>query len=195
MSRPPSRQRGATLMIALIMLAVILLLGIASASLLMLDERAARNHRAHEQARMAAQAALDDACEEIRRGIRTGVAHAFPAKNGCHSDSERLALCLGSAQATGWKFTQLTGAEEGSAIYGQFTGNQPPNPGDEIPAPRYLIELVAGTPPATILYRLSAIGFGRDGAQVLLQSIVLRRIDAAGRAQCVPIGWRALAAA
>lgn len=193
MNRPLSRQRGATLMIALIMLTVILLLGIASASLLMLDERAARNHRAHEQARMAAQAALDDACEELRSSTRLAAAQAFPAKNGCHTDSERLGLCLGSAEKTGWKFEQLAGAQEGSAHYGQFTGSRPPNPDNGIQAPRYLIELISektGSPSST--YRLSAIGFGRDGAQALLQSIVLRRTDTAGQARCIPIGWRAL---
>ncbi|MBB5391484.1 MULTISPECIES: PilX N-terminal domain-containing pilus assembly protein [unclassified Herbaspirillum] len=198
MNFPPSRQHGATLMIALIMLAVILLLGIASASLLMLDERAARNHRAHEQARIAAQAALDDACEEIRRGIRIDAAHAFPAEHGCHTDRERLGLCLGSAHVAGWQSAQLTGAAAGSASYGQFTGNLPPNLGDGLPAPRYLIELVAGADdtiapsPSPLTYRLSAIGFGRDGAQALLQGVVQRRTDAAGKAQCMPLGWRAL---
>lgn len=144
MNRLPFLQRGATLMIALIMLTVILLLGVASASLLMLDERAARNHRAHEQARMAAQAALDDACEQIR--------------NNTHTVAD-----------------------------GQPTASPPPDVGDATPPPHYRIERIAAG-----LYRLSATGFGRDGAQVLLQSIVQRRTDTAGQAQCLAIGWRTL---
>ncbi|WP_343583042.1 PilX N-terminal domain-containing pilus assembly protein [Herbaspirillum sp.] len=144
MNHPPSRQRGATLMIALIMLTVILLLGVASASLLMLDERAARNHRFHEQARMAAQAALDDACEQIR--------------NNTHIVADGLS-----------------------------TASLPPDVSGATLPPHYRIERIAAS-----LYRISATGFGRDGAQVPLQSIVQRRTDADGLAQCLAIGWRTL---
>jgi type IV pilus assembly protein PilX len=201
----PARQRGATLMIALVMLAVILLLGTASASLLVLDEHAARSHRAHAQALLAAQAALDDACEEIRRGARVLPA-AFPRDIGCHADAEGRILCLGEAEHAAWKPAQLSGAAPGAAGYGEWTGRRAPALEGGPPAPRYLIELLAASKAKTTettkaadgdaeagrLYRISALGFGAGGAQAALQSIVRQRADAAGRMQCHTLGWRAL---
>ncbi|EJN10043.1 PilX N-terminal domain-containing pilus assembly protein [Herbaspirillum sp. YR522] len=60
-----SRQRGATLIITLTLVIVILLLGASSARLRMLEEHAARNHQGLDQARLAAQAALDDALVDL----------------------------------------------------------------------------------------------------------------------------------
>ncbi|KAF1044101.1 MAG: hypothetical protein GAK35_01889 [Herbaspirillum frisingense] len=190
----PARQRGATLMIALIMLTAILLLGTASASLLILDEHTARNHRVHVQATLAAQAALDDACEEIRRADRIDAA-AFPSTPQCRSDVEGRGLCLGSPERAGWKPEQLSGAEPGSAAYGEFTGRRFPSDGD-LAAPRYLIEWLAsdkpGRPEPAALYRISAIGFGRGGARAGLQAIAQGRSDEAGRTQCIIRAWRPL---
>lgn len=188
----PRAQRGATLMIALIMLAVILLLGTASASLLVLDEHAARNHRAHAQALLAAQAALDDACEEVRRATRVSAA-AFPAA-GCRADNEGLGLCRAKAEAASWTPQQLSGAQPGAAVHGQFTGRRMPAV-DDVAPPRYVIELLAGGNRETgALYRISAIGSGRGGAQAGLQGIVRRRTqdDGESQAQCRWLAWRRL---
>ena len=65
MMRPPSQQ-GATLIITLTILVVILLLGASSVSLRSLEEHAARNHHGLIQAQLAAQAALDDALVDLR---------------------------------------------------------------------------------------------------------------------------------
>ncbi|WP_237772439.1 pilus assembly PilX family protein [Herbaspirillum robiniae] len=187
MRMAPLRQRGATLVISLVMLAVILLLGTAAASLLVLDERAARNHRAHQQARLAAQAALDDACEEIRLGARIDDA-AFPREEGCRTDAEGRGLCTGKPTHAGWRAAQLAGAEPGSAAYGDFTGARPP--GNGAAAPRYLIERVPGG--RETLYRASAIGFGPNAAVARMQGVAVRRGDEAGSARCVWLSWRAL---
>ena len=63
--KSPSRQRGATLIITLTLVIVILLLGASSVRLRMLEEHAARNHQGMDQARLAAQAALDDALVDL----------------------------------------------------------------------------------------------------------------------------------
>ncbi|MCA1324868.1 PilX N-terminal domain-containing pilus assembly protein [Herbaspirillum sp. alder98] len=62
----PASQQGATLIITLTILVVILLLGASSVRLRSLEEHAARNHQGLLQARLAAQAALDDALVDLR---------------------------------------------------------------------------------------------------------------------------------
>jgi Tfp pilus assembly protein PilX len=63
--KPSRSQRGATLIITLTILVVILLLGTSSVRLRSLEEHAARNHQGLIQARLAAQAALDDALVDL----------------------------------------------------------------------------------------------------------------------------------
>nr|WP_198982919.1 pilus assembly protein [Herbaspirillum sp. ASV7] len=177
MSAPLLRQRGATLIIALSLLSVILLLGAASTSLLMLDEHAARNHREHVQAHLAAQAALADACEDLMR-VRRITPERFDARTGCLQQAESRGLCLGQPTHSGWQpqqLQQLHGPQAMTAAYGEFTGRRFGH-GAGIPAPRYLIErLLPGKKAAassSALYRLLGIGYGRGEAMVALQAVV-----------------------
>lgn len=174
MSAPLLRQRGATLIIALSLLSVILLLGAASTSLLMLDEHAARNHREHAQAHMAAQAALADACEDLMR-VRRITLERFDARTGCLQQAKSRGLCLGKPAHSGWQPQQLHGPQAMTATYGEFTGRHFGHAAD-IPAPRYLIErLLPGKKAAassSALYRLLGIGYGRGEAMVALQAVV-----------------------
>jgi len=193
----PTRQRGATLMIALTLLSLILLLGAAATSLLLLSEHAARNHAEHAQAHLAAQAALDDACLDLRQG-RTPSKDAAAPETGCRHDPAGAGWCLGRAHRSAWQSAQLHGAQAISAQYGQFTGRRfPALPG--VNPPRYLIEQLADSAAATdttdtttALYRLNAIGYGRDGAQVALQALVRYPDPYAAPASCRTLAWRTL---
>lgn len=168
------RQGGATLMIALILLSVILLLGAASTALLLLEEHAARNHREYAQAHLAAQAALDDACEDLmqRRRIRPA---QFDGTSGCLAGNDTRGLCLGRAHSSAWQPQQLTPAAHWMAPYGHYTGRRTSSSA-AIPSPRYLIERLQPSGPragaALVLYRLVAIGYGRGDATVALQAVV-----------------------
>lgn len=192
-----TRQRGATLMIALTLLSLILLLGAAATSLLLLSEHAARNHAEHAQAHLAAQAALDDACLDLRQGRAPSEDAAAP-EAGCRHDPAGAGWCLGRAHRSDWQSAQLHGAQAISAQYGQFTGRRfPALPG--VNPPRYLIEQLADSAAATdttdtttALYRLNAIGYGRDGAQVALQALVRYPDPHAAPASCRTLAWRTL---
>lgn len=204
MKRPPChpRQRGATLMITLMLLSVILLLGAATTSLLLLEERGARNHRERAQARLAAQAALEDACDDLRyhRQIDPG---QFTARRACRSDAAGAGLCVGQHDRAGWEPAQLHGPDALSATYGQFTGRRyRALPG--VATPRYLIERLApksdkspsklpDDEEAPTLYRLSAVGYGRQGAIVALQALVqLPARPGSVPASCPLRAWRPL---
>lgn len=196
--KPLVHQRGATLMIALMLLSVILLLGAATTSLLLLDERAERNHREHVQAHLAAQAALEDACEDILRHRRIEP-EQFNSTLGCRTDAAGAGLCLGRNERSGWNPAQLHGPLALSASYGQFTGRRF-RPGLE--APRYLIERLLPTmdqkkshpdQPPTLRYRPNAIGYGRQGAAVALQAVL--QLPPQGQAlpnACPLRAWRPL---
>jgi type IV pilus assembly protein PilX len=190
-----TRQRGASLLIALVMLSVILLLGAAGAALLVLDERAARHHRAHGQARLNAEAALEEACAEIALGMRV-TASAFPSAQ-CRADAEGRGLCRAGRSKADGLLQMLSGAAAGAAVYGEFSGRRIAPEG--VAAPRYLIERIEPTSPAgdggqddDALYRISAAGFGRGGATAGLQQVVRRQADASGQARCLRLAWRTL---
>lgn len=202
LSWPRARhQSGATLMISLMLLSLLLLLGAATTSLLLLEERAARNHRDHIQARLAAQAALEDACDDIARVRRIDPA-AFASPPDCRTDAQGIGLCLGEPGRSGWQPAQLAGSRATAAVYGQFTARGfPDSQGSALP--RYLIERLPGiaaspaaaAQPATPVYRLNAVGYGRNGAVTALQAVV--RLPQAGEPAaaapgCHWLAWRPL---
>lgn len=202
MKIPTARQRGATLMIALMLLSLMLLLGAATTSLLLLEERAARNHREYAQARLAAQAALEDACDDIRHRRRIEP-EQFSATLECRSDAAGAGLCLGQHERAGWEPAQLHGPQAVSATYGQFTGRRFRS-ASGMAVPRYLIERLPSKPgkgprkpaadeAAATLYRLSAVGYGRHGAIVALQALVQLPAPADSAAASCPLrAWRPL---
>ncbi|ADJ65129.1 Type IV pilus assembly protein [Herbaspirillum seropedicae SmR1] len=146
---------------------------------------------------MAAQAALDDACLDLRQGRAPSKDAAAP-QAGCRHDPAGAGWCLGRAHRSTWQSAQLHGAQAISAQYGQFTGRRfPALPG--ISPPRYLIEQLTDGAAATgaddtttALYRLNAIGYGRDGAQVALQALVRHPDPHAAPASCRTLAWRPL---
>lgn len=195
--RMPGEQCGATLIITLLMLVVVLLLGIAAARIALQGEKAARNDRDRQIAFQAAEATLLDAEMDIEASpnadrSRSNLFHrdsveGFPLEgNACGSGIKNrfLGLCRhASAPAQHvWQTVDfMNSTSTASSIpYGQFTGQVFPTGGGSLPAlaPRYIIELIPDrkmgerADKTGYLYRITAIGFGtHETTQVALQSI------------------------
>lgn len=189
-------QRGATLIVCLVMLFVTLLLGVASAEVALQGERVSRNERDRQIALQAAEAALLDAELDIEDApdparsrsdlFASDSAEGFSPGCGHGAAGIHRGLCSHApdASAPAWMSTDLLddSAHARSVPYGHFTGQSFQTGGGSLPgrAPRYLIELIphqrAGEDAAAAgpnyLYRITAIGFGvRDSTQVLLQTV------------------------
>jgi type IV pilus assembly protein PilX len=156
-------QRGAALLIALLMLIVLLMLGIAAARIGLQSEKVSRNRRDRQIAWQAAEAAMLDAEYDAR-----------------HSNSPHPLLSGDVA----------SDMARSGMDYGSFTGRVMQTGIGALPArlPRYLIETLPRRvdQPATdksIRYRIGAIGFGPDpDTTVMLQSVYRHQAAAAGDA-------------
>ncbi|HEY4316245.1 MAG TPA: PilX N-terminal domain-containing pilus assembly protein [Herbaspirillum sp.] len=161
--RHEPRQRGAALLVALLMLIVLLMFGIAAIRIGLQSEKISRNWRDRQIAWQAAEAALLDG--------EYAVGH-FPAP------PPALFSDLPSALKTA------------GADYGSLTGRIMQTGIGALPArrPRYLIETLPprADRPAhdhSTRYRISAIGFGPDpDTTVVLQSIYRQTPDIPGSA-------------
>lgn len=184
--RPPVAQRGASLLIVLIILVVTSMLGVMGMQIAMMAERGARNDRDVQVAWQSAEAGLQDAEFDIagpvtstRRSVfgPTPDVTLFPA--GCGTSGTSKGLC---ALVASGKPAWLTVDFDGNAVasFGQFTGQAfPTGSHGAAPSrpPRYVIEPVrdpgdrdlASTQPKFI-YRITAMGYGpRPDVQVVLQ--------------------------
>ncbi|MDO8262126.1 MAG: PilX N-terminal domain-containing pilus assembly protein [Gallionella sp.] len=181
-------QRGASLIMVMLILVVVSLLGVGGAQIALMSERGARNDRDHQVAWQAAEAALIDAEYELggpagsstRKALFDGVnVTAFPP--GCGTSGTSVGLCTRAAIKPAWltvDFT-VTGSSAATTEFGAFTGRTFAAGGVGIqPAkkPRYIIE--AEDDPyfaGKVVYRVTAMGFGpRADIQAMLQ--VLYRI-------------------
>ncbi len=197
-SHPCRPQRGATLIVTLLMLMVVLLLGIAAAQIALQGEKSSRNDRDHQIAFQAAEAALLDAEMDIehspdaarsRSHVFSGdSAFGFPggAEVVCFSGESNvfLGMCRNAEQGTtvAWKSIDFLddGAHTMSSVpYGRFTGQSFQTGAGALPArlPRYIIELMSYRKPGGLadkpsyFYRITAVGFGaRETTQVALQT-------------------------
>lgn len=200
------RQHGASLVVALLMLAAVAMLGVSAAQIALQDEKASRNDSDRQVAMQAAEAALSDAELDIENSSRSrifapGSAEGFAADCGSAPADIYLGLCLhaGPAQAPVWQKVDLMSDAE-SVAYGRFTGQNLQTGAGLLPArlPRYVIELMSftkrgeavGNDDITYFYRITAIGFGlRETTQVVLQTFYRK----AGKDSVVPTGrfsWR-----
>jgi type IV pilus assembly protein PilX len=192
-----SRQRGATLIVTMLMLVLVLLLGIAAAQIALQGEKTSRNDRDRQIAFQAAEAALLDAETDIEASPHPGKSRSrlfdryavtgFPADdNTCTSGTENIYLGLCRPAPEGvtpiWQTVDFldASAHAHSVPYGQFTGHVFPTAGGSLPmyAPRYIIELISDKSPglradrSAYLYRITAVGFGpNERTQVALQTI------------------------
>ena len=170
------RQNGASLLIALIMLTVVMLLGVAAARMALMNEKSSRGDRDRQIAFEAAEAALHDA--ELDVSGPRGQITAFPELPGrCHESGAFAGLCRAGSTPLWTMFDML--APTPWVDYGRDSGQRFPYGAASLASrpPRYLVELFAVGRPgaaasATQRYRITAVGFGtRESTQVVLQSI------------------------
>jgi type IV pilus assembly protein PilX len=174
------RQRGASLVIALMFLIVLTVLGLVAVRSSTMQERMAGNDRDRAIAFEAAEAALRDAERDILLNLSS--ADAFDA--ACTAG-----LCRPSLVATpNWNSITWTGAT--SRIYG-VTSGAGAYPLAVANPPRYIIELLPDVPSGSgntlnanarssttggTAYRITARGWGRrPTTQVELQSVYLKQ--------------------
>jgi Tfp pilus assembly protein PilX len=185
-------------MIALMLLSLILLLGAATTSLLLLDERAARNHRDHAQARLAAQAALEDACDDIAEVGASIPPRSHPRRNV--APMRTAGLCLGERNAAAGSPRSWWAPAPPRRSMASSPGALPDRQGN-VP-PRYLIERlpgIAGPSPGTQAtlptYRLNAVGYGRQrrhGRAAGRGAPAGASISASAASGCRWLAWRPL---
>jgi type IV pilus assembly protein PilX len=196
MMRPPSAmQRGASLVVALVMLLATFMLGISATRIAVENERAARGTRDRQMALEAAEAALIDAQIDIEHSPDSALSRSTlfsPDRgdgfvDGCGAGIGTVALGLCTRRdeaAPAWASVDFADASPASArtvAFGRFTGRHFPTGAGALPArlPRYLIELLpfqqegysalAGQVGA--LYRITAMGFGsHEATRVVLQT-------------------------
>lgn len=193
-------QRGASLIVALLMLIAVLLLGISAAQNALQSEKSSRNDRDRQIAFQAAEAALMDAELDIEHS--PDAAHSRSSQfsknstQGFPSDEEKACgagdgnlnqgLCrhMHEGEKPTWQSIDFLNEQTSSAAsvrYGRFTGKIFATGKGSLPfrAPRYVIELMkynrqgtsADQHGASYFYRVTAIGFGaRDNTQVMLQT-------------------------
>lgn len=194
------RQRGASLLVSLLMLVAILVLGISAAQIALQGEKASRNDRDRQIAFQAAEAALMDAELDIENSpdatksrsqqFSKDSASGFPGdgEEACRFGEANINLGLCRRATDGaapiWQtvdFLDSDSSTTSSVPYGKFTGQAFPTGKGSLPSklPRYVIELMlynkegesADTGKASYFYRVTAVGFGaRETTQVVLQT-------------------------
>lgn len=181
-------QRGASLIVVLLVLIIVSILGIGGAQIALMGERSARNDSNYQMAWQAAEVALQDAEQDMRTGSRASLftpntKSAFLENCGSSGNSKGLCLPATSGKPV-WLTADLTSSSSPATGFGDFTsrtftsgsaGIQPSK------KPRYLIEVLddpnvggsikAGTQKKYI-YRVTAMGFGpREDIQAVMQMI------------------------
>ena len=177
-------QRGASLIMVMLILIVVSVLGVGSAQISLMSERGARNERDLQVAWQSAEAALNDAeIEMFPNGAGTRKAEFSNGTSfiqNCGSAGNSAGLCaLNLSGKPAWLTVDLEAAGTNTVKFGDFTGRtfaagligiQPAQ------APRYVVELIPDpgaadkSDPSAVLYRVTAIGFGpRTDIQVVLQ--------------------------
>lgn len=189
--------RGAALVVALLMLMVILMLGMAASQSALQGLKTTRNDGDRQVALQAAEAALRDAEMDIEQSPDAGKSrsHIFsrrstlgfpaPGEAGCNGGGANLYLGLcrqaGMNALPVWQTVDFgeDAATARSVAYGTFTGQVLQVGKGALPSrlPRYIIELFSYNRPGesagkpSYFYRITAVGFGaRETTQVALQS-------------------------
>lgn len=188
-------QRGASLVISLLMLIAVMLLGLSATQIALQSEKASRNDRDRQIAFQAAEAALLDAEMDIEKSpdparsrsaiFSTRHTSAFIEGCGAGDENPHLGLCAQAAEGAVpvWLAIDFLnhGGSAASVPFGRFTGQLFQTGEGSLPAgpPRYIVELMAynkagesaEVPTRSHLYRVTAIGFGmRDTTRVVLQT-------------------------
>ncbi|HWW19468.1 MAG TPA: PilX N-terminal domain-containing pilus assembly protein [Steroidobacteraceae bacterium] len=165
----PSRQRGMVMFIALILLLVLTLLGVALARMQTVEERLAQNDANHAMALQTAEAALQAAFDNDAAGVYTDWSGATP---GVYSVSAELG---GGTSTAGYQTTWTPGVNSIA-----YAGSGPALASAPAAAtPAYVLEALApaapqgcsiggggtGYPPVVIfVHRITAHSQGGDGS-------------------------------
>lgn len=195
-----NKQRGASLIVSLLMLIVVLMLSISLAMVSLQGEKASRSDRDRQIALNAAEAALKDAEMDIdpQIALAGGRSNLFDATSnlffeaGCASGDGNLYQGMCAAAVEGQKPTWITvdiaddSAGSASVKYGRFTGQTMVTEKGSFPAklPRYIIEAVQDTEAGgkaddqtKYIFRITAVGFGpNSNAKVVLQSFYRKAV-------------------
>lgn len=191
------RQRGAALIVALVVLVLVTLIAMSGAQRALIDEKAARAARDREVAVQAAEAALRDAMADIETGLRAALFSEAPQgfDDGCTSVGlpadpasaviNRRGLCLARDATEVRQAWQDVDFAQRGVPFGTFT--QRPWDATQSPAPTYVIESVplarAGYQVQStagdseqLAFRITAVGFGPVGSsvEVALQSYYVK---------------------
>lgn len=186
-------QRGASLIMVMLILIVVSILGVGAAQIAILGERSARNDRDYQVAWQSAEAALLDAEFDIRgdTGITATRKDVFTANNqiafveGCGTSGNSKGLCLPTVVGKPvWLQIDFAAASTPTAEFGQFTGRSFDAGGlgvKPVRKPRYMIEALSdaeifGDKSAKakkkLVYRVTAMGFGpREDIQAVVQTV------------------------
>jgi len=184
-------QRGASLIMVMLILIVVSLLGVGAAQVALMSERGARNDRDQQVAWQAAEAALIDAEVDMIDSTSTrkiASKSVFDATTqsvflpGCGTSGMSVGLCdLAMTGKPAWLTVDFTatGSSAPTTAFGTFTGHTFAAGGVGIqPAkvPRYVIESVpdpiGDKSNPTYLYRITSMGFGpRADIQAVMQML------------------------
>jgi type IV pilus assembly protein PilX len=191
-------EQGASLVITLVMLLIVLILATSSSNMALMGERAVRNERDRVIALHAAESALADAELDIENSTATTSRSAIFSPlsiegftDGCSTGDDNIyqGLCnnVGDIKTAPWLTVDIanTNANSSSVQFGHFTGQTMPHDGGPLPGqlPRYIIELMIDNTPgqsanANYMYRITAIGFGSDiSTQAVVQSFYRKSIN------------------
>lgn len=198
LARSGVAQRGASLIMVMLVLVIVSLLGVGGAQIALMGERSARNDRDQQVAWQSAEAALIDAEADMidsTASPTTTRQTVFDSKNqiafysGCGTATsvatgQSLGLCALNTDTTvkpAWLTADFTvvGSTAMTTEFGQFTGRSFAAGGKGIqPAlkPRYVIEVLpdpyGDKSDPKFIYRVTAMGFGpRADIQAVLQMI------------------------
>lgn len=195
--KPAPNQRGASLIMVMLILVIVSILGAAAAQIALMSERGARNDRDLQLATQAAEAALLDAEDDIdspasSRSASFAEGSAIDFVPGCGTSGNQRGLCTEvlSGQPV-WLTTDLNDTAR-TVGFGDFTartfaaGSQGVQPEQK---PRYIVELITSTSGSAVgeekglshtnlgktkgvLYRVTAIGYGpRTEVRAVMQMI------------------------
>ncbi len=190
-------QRGATLIVSLVMLLIVLIIGSSLAGMAQMGQKAARNERDRQIALHAAESALTDAEADIEGSTSVNSRSRIFSRYSSLGFSEECAkgdshpyqgLCTHQkGHRSAWRMANIVsaGSNSPSVQFGRFTGKTLPSGNGPFPAqlPRYIIELIPDTTAGdaagpVFLYRITAIGFGSSSAtHIVLQSFYRKTDD------------------
>lgn len=185
-------ETGASLILSLVMLLIILLIGISLANVALMGEKSSRNEHDRALALFSAESALIDAELDIENSTAdTSRSSIFSSQSnagfieGCGKGDSNIyqGLCFSKSalQNPSWRTVDIAdlGTDSASVQFGRFTGRTMPVGQGLLPSqlPRYIIELILDNTPGqsanatTYMYRITAIGFGSSNStQAVVQS-------------------------